>query len=116
VADLDAALPLFTGPLGMKSVGLDDSDSGRVAHLQSGPWNLRLIQPSSEGMLGWLGNRNGRFLSLVINASNVASVPDLQPRTDDLVDGYELPPEKNLGLRLQFPARQAQAATHISRD
>lgn len=101
VADLDAAVKLFTGPLAMDELHRWRTEDGDSATLGCGPWRLNLVQPARPSWQHWLGNRNGRLLRLHIELEEPATVPDARP-----IGGgrYEVPPERNLGTRLLLQA------------
>ncbi|MEZ5406652.1 MAG: VOC family protein [Acidimicrobiales bacterium] len=103
VADLDAAVALFTGPLAMTEVERTEGPRGREAVVACGPWRLELAQPGDDGSRRhWLGTRPGRLHHLTLAIEEPAAVPDARP----LGDGrYEIPPEANLGTRLILEAR-----------
>jgi catechol 2,3-dioxygenase-like lactoylglutathione lyase family enzyme len=97
VADLEAAVNLFSGPLGMTLEGRDQTKHGAVATLRSGPFRLDLVQPEDEAWQHWLGGRPGRLHHLELALEEPGAVPDTRP----LGQGrYEIPPEHNLGTRL----------------
>lgn len=97
VADLDAAVALFSGVLNMTLAEQGTDDAGRFASLTSGPWTLRLVQPTNDVLQHWLGPRAGRLHHAAFAMDEPGNVPDAWP----LGDGrYEVPPENNLGLRL----------------
>ncbi len=96
VADLDAAVKLFTGVLAMTEVERQRHPLGPTAVLRSGPWTVKLLSPTAAGPRHWLGDRPGRLLQVELSVAHPGSVPDLRP----IPGGYELPPEKNLGTRL----------------
>lgn len=103
VADLDGAVKLFAGPLGMTELdpGSEavDHGLGPSATLGCGPWRLRLVQPSDPGAQHWLGSRPGRLHQLHFELDEPAVVPGALPRGDGT---YELAPERNLGTRLHL--------------
>ena len=102
VADLDAAVDLFTGVLGMHKIDADllTGDPvhrlGPQVELRSGPWVLRLTRPEADAPKHWLGDRAGRLLQVEMSVAQPAVI-------DGLVGGdglWELPPERNLGTRI----------------
>lgn len=101
VADLDAAVGLFTGPLAMLEKERGTSADGPYAVLTSGPWRLVLVQPERPDWQDWLGPRSGRLLRLSFELDEPASVPGATPLPDD---DYEVAPERNLGTRLRLRA------------
>ena len=101
VADLDAATKLFAGPLAMTVTDQGTETDGDYSHLVQGPWNLRLIKPTSESARQWLADRPGRLLQVEIEVDDPAVVPDVR-RTDR---GLELAPEFNLGTRVVLKSR-----------
>lgn len=97
VADLDAAVDLFAGVLGMEKAAVDTGGPmGPQVELTSGPWRLRLVAPTGGGPAQWLGGRPGRLLQIEMTVAR-----------PELIDGvlwrewlWELPPERNLGTRI----------------
>jgi methylmalonyl-CoA/ethylmalonyl-CoA epimerase len=97
VADLDAAVALFSGVLNMTIANKGTDNDGRFVSLSSGPWTLRLVEPTDDVLRHWLGSRAGRLHHAAFAMDEAGNVPDARP----LGDGrYEVPPEDNLGLRL----------------
>jgi methylmalonyl-CoA/ethylmalonyl-CoA epimerase len=106
VADLESAVKLFAGPLEMTVISRTQTAAdGPEAVLVSGPWHLRLVQPSVPEWQHWVGNRPGRLLRLGFEMVEPATVPGCRPLGDG---SYELPPEANLGTRLllRWPAER----------
>jgi methylmalonyl-CoA/ethylmalonyl-CoA epimerase len=102
VADLAAAADLFGGVLAMNRVDEGKDDDGSFVELTSGPWTLRLVQPTDPVLGHWLGDRAGRLHHVDFSVEEPATVPNARP----LGDGrYEIPPEHNLGLRLHLGER-----------
>lgn len=98
VADLDSAVKLFGGPLGMDISGEGSDTNGTHVELESGPWRLRLIEPKAEIRQHWIGNRPGRLWQLCFRLPEPLALADIEARSGD--GSYELPPEHNLGTRL----------------
>lgn len=97
VADVAAAAKLFGGVLNMTETRRGTDDTGEWAELTSGPWTLRLIQPTDPVLGHWLGDRAGRLHHIEVAIGEPGTVHGARP----LGDGrYEIPPESNLGLRL----------------
>ena len=89
VADLEAAVKLFTGPLAMTELDRQTTAAGPEATLTDGPWRLKLVEPAEGTARHWLGNRPGRLWALHLTLDEPATVPGAHP----LGDGrYELPP------------------------
>lgn len=107
VADLDAAVELFSGPLAMSEHTRGSNANGELAVVQSGPWNLELIQPRSPEWRHWLGSRPGRLLHLELGVDEPGAVPDAVPLGEGC---YEIPPEHNLGTRLVLRSRPARSS------
>jgi methylmalonyl-CoA/ethylmalonyl-CoA epimerase len=102
VADLPAATALFGGALGMETAEQGTDDAGAYSELTSAGWRLRLVQPADAVLGHWLGDRAGRLHHVAFSVEEPATVPDARPLGDGL---YEVPPERNLGLRLLLAAR-----------
>ena len=102
VADLDAAVDLFTGPLGMTCESRSSNGDGENAVLTSGPWRLRLIKPERTDWAHWLGSRSGRLLQLQIALDEPGTIPGAVPLGEST---YVVPPEANLGTRLLLKPR-----------
>ncbi len=101
VADLSAATELFVKALGMDLVAEGDDPTGAYVELASAGFLLRLVDPTDPAWVHWLGDRPGRLHHLAFTLVEPATVPDAQP----LGDGrYEVPPERNLGVRLHLRA------------
>ncbi|HSL58968.1 MAG TPA: VOC family protein [Acidimicrobiales bacterium] len=98
VADLDAALALFTGVLAGTTADEGDDDLGRYVELAwPGPGRVRLVSPRSESARAWLGTRPGRVHHLRFAVDDPAAVPDAVAIGEGR---WEVPPEQNLGTRL----------------
>ena len=79
VADVQAAADLFDGPLGMERTDeWKDPNIGTGVDLRSGPWNLKLIQPTDANLAHWMGNRPGRLRALHFQLDDPSLVPDAQ--------------------------------------
>jgi len=102
VADLDAAVALFTGPLAMLEKERGRGADGRYAVVTSGPWRLVLIQPERPDWQQWLGGRSGRVLRLSFEVAEPGTVAGAEPAAES---AYEVAPERNLGTRLRLRAR-----------
>ena len=105
VADVQAAADLFDGPLGMERTDeWKDPNIGTGVDLRSGPWNLKLIQPTDANLAHWMGNRPGRLRALHFQLDDPSLVPDAQrvgARGGEQQDAmFIVPPEHNLGVRL----------------
>ena len=101
VADLSAATELFVKGLGMDLVVEGDDPTGTYADVASGGFVLRLVHPAETELAHWLGDRAGRLHHLAFTLDEPGTVPDARP----LGDGrYEIPPERNLGVRLRLRA------------
>lgn len=96
VADLDGAVRLFTEVLGMDEVARNEDRSGRGATLRSGPWTLVLVTPGDGRARHWLADRPGRLFQVEFSVDHLGPISDLVPGPD----GYEVPPDNNLGTRL----------------
>lgn len=99
VADLNAAVSLFTGPLGMTEAERGENSDGSYTVVESGPWRLRLVSPTHEPWRQWLGARTGRLLRLDLALDEPGVVRGARPLGDGC---YELDPEQNLGTRLRL--------------
>ena len=97
VADLDAALELFGGPLAMSVSPTKITAEGRIAFLNSGPWNIELIEPRRPDWVSWMGPRPGRLLDLHLSLTGAASVTGAVPQPDGT---YLVPPADNFGTGL----------------
>lgn len=106
VADLPAAVELFTGPLAMNQTEAGDGPEGSFVELQQGPWTIKLISPDSGPARHWLANRPGRILQLQLLVDEPAFVPDLDTDTAD-PGTYILSPEDNQGTRVLVTGRTA---------
>lgn len=97
VADLDAAVDLFVGVLGMEKAS-DEADGrmGSEAELRSGPWVLRLVAPTTDGPRNWLGDRAGRLLQIEMTVADPSAVDDVVRKPSF----WYLAPEHNLGTRV----------------
>ena len=96
VADLDRAVELFTEVLAMTEAGRGDGPLGPTVELRSGPWVLKLVRPVADGPRNWLGDRTGRLLQIETTVAEPSAIAGLIPAGD----GWELPPERNLGTRI----------------
>ena len=101
VADLSAATELFAKALGMDLVAEGSDEAGTFAELVSAGFLLRLVQPTDPSLAHWLGNRAGRLHHLAFTLDEPGTVPDAQPLG---AGRYEIPPERNLGVRLRLEA------------
>jgi len=97
VADLEAAVKLFSGPLTMSVLEHGSDADGNHVIVGSGPWRLKLIQPTNPSWRHWLGARPGRLLRLCFELDEPGTVPDARAVGDGR---YEISPERNLGTRL----------------
>ena len=106
VADLAAATNMFCGPLGMQLVEQGrEPGAGEYSLLESGPWKLRLIEPTEPVLAHWMGNRPGRLQLLAFLMDDPALVPDAKrvgvcgggEAQDNM---FLVEPEYNLGTRL----------------
>ncbi|MGF1598831.1 MAG: VOC family protein [Acidimicrobiales bacterium] len=102
VADVDAAVALFTGPLAMNAVEEHHGPDGDHVVLSSGAWRLRLVRPRRADWQHWLGDRSGRLHQLVLALDEPGSVRRATPVGDGL---YVVAPEHNLGTRLLLGPR-----------
>lgn len=103
VADLTSATRLFSDVLRMVEADRGRDDMGEFVELTSGPWRLRLVQPSDSKTKHWLGDRAGRLHHVSLVLDEPGTIPDARP-----IGGgrYEVPPEHNLGVRLILRQRQ----------
>ena len=94
VADLDSARALFVDLLAGTITNEDKTPDGHMLDLAwPGPGRLRLIEPTSEALIAWLGKRTGR-------------VHHLRFVLDAPFDGVRVvAPEENLGTRLVLAGR-----------
>jgi len=97
VSDLASATDLFANALAMDAIDEGKDDTGAYVDLVSAGWTLRLVQPSDPELAHWLGDRAGRLHHAAFSVEEPATVPDARPLGDGV---YEIPPERNLGLRL----------------
>jgi len=99
IANLDAALELFSGILAGQAVAEGD-DGGRWVELAwPGAGRLRLWQPSDPDACAWLGKRVGRLHHLAFSLRDPAAVRNARP----LVEGvFEIAPTDNHGTRLRL--------------
>ncbi|WP_419841882.1 VOC family protein [Candidatus Poriferisodalis sp.] len=109
-ADAQAAASLFEGPLGMEREDEGkDPNVGTWVTLRSGPWYLRVIQPTEPNMTHWMGNRPGRLQLLHFEVDDPGLVPGAQ-RVNVCGAGerqeamFVVQPEHNLGVRLLLTA------------
>ncbi|WP_419912654.1 VOC family protein [Candidatus Poriferisodalis sp.] len=107
-SDVQAAAALFRGPLGMEQTDeWKDPKVGTGVDLRSGPWNLKLIQPTDANLAHWMGNRPGRLQLLHFQLDDPGLVPGAQ-RVGVCGGGEQqdamfiVPPENNLGVRLML--------------
>ncbi len=105
VADLPAAVELFTGPLHMTTVDEGDGPEGTYVELQQGPWRVKLIAPTPGPAAQWLANRPGRLLQLQLAVDKPALVPDLLPM-ENYDNTFVLSPEDNQGMRVLITGRK----------
>lgn len=103
VADLEAAVKLFAGPLTMEELERGSDPDGEYALLGSGPWRLRLTQPANPTWRHWMGARPGRLLRLRLAVEEPGTISGSEPADDG---GYEVTPERNLGTRLLLRATE----------
>lgn len=97
VADLDAAVELFGGVLGMEKASVDtDGPLGPQVEMVSGPWVLRLVAPTAPGPRQWLGDRSGRVLQLEMTVADPSVIDDVRREGSF----WYLGPEHNLGARI----------------
>lgn len=101
VADLDRAVELFTGVLGMEPGPPGESPMGDQVELRSGPWRLRLVQPTLAGPRDWLGDRPGRILQLEMTVADPSAIEGVR-WTNSF---WYLAPERNLGTRVLISQR-----------
>ncbi len=97
VADLDRAVELFVGVLGMEPDGQAvDQRMGSAVNLRSGPWRLRLVKPETDGPRDWMGVRPGRILQVEMSVADPSAVDGVirEPAF------WYLAPDRNLGTRL----------------
>jgi methylmalonyl-CoA/ethylmalonyl-CoA epimerase len=104
VADLDAALDLFAGPLAGE-VDDDGADpDGRWSELRwPGPGRIRLVAPADDERRAWLADRPGRLHHVAFDVDDPAVVPDAGPPGPGGV--REIDPARNLGVRLRLHPR-----------
>lgn len=104
VADLDAALGLFAGPLDGEIVADGQDANGRWAQLRwPGPGCIRLVAPSDELRCAWMDDRPGRLHHVAFDIDEPTAVPDAGPADDEGVS--EIAPERNQGVRLRLHRR-----------
>lgn len=103
VADLSAAVELFTGVLhGRANEAAPPApppDGGECVDLTwPGPGRLRLLQPrAGTPEAAWLGDRSGRLHHLAFTVADPAMVREAVAMGDGRL---EVPPERNGGVRL----------------
>jgi catechol 2,3-dioxygenase-like lactoylglutathione lyase family enzyme len=97
VADLESAVKLFAGPLGMEARERTSDPAGDHVVVVDGPWRLRLTEPSEPSWQHWLGSRPGRLHHLRFELTEPGTVPGAEPAGSGR---YRVPPERNLGTRL----------------
>lgn len=104
VADLDAALALFAGPLGGATLAAGDEPLGRFVDLGwSGGGVLRLLGPTHAAARAWVGARLGRVHHVRFAVDEPGVIAGARP----IGEGeWEVLPEHNLGTRLRLVRRR----------
>ncbi len=105
VADLDDGLRLFAGLLDGHEAGRGDGPDGRWVELGwPGGGTVRLVTPSSpESLLAaWIGDRPGRVHHLAFATDEPGGVPDAVALEGMGEPVWEVPPDRNLGVRLRL--------------